>query len=197
MESFFTRYRNLVVLLAILMAQIVGLAVQVRRTSEGRSTIDSKDAAGVRLIRLWAEALVAPPERAIHGSKMAAIGLWQNYIDLRHVREQNQDLQKTIDRLRLEQAALLEDARQGQRLQALLDFQQKYIYTTLAAQAIGSSGSDQSRVFYIDKGSSDGLKPRHGGDYRGRHRGQGARRLSPHRAGAGHQRPDQRRGRDS
>jgi rod shape-determining protein MreC len=78
-------------------------------------------------------------------------------LDLRHVREQNQDLQKTIDRLRLEQASLLEDARQGQRLQALLDFQQKYIYKTLAAQAIGSSGSDQSRVFYLDKGSNDGL----------------------------------------
>ena len=90
---------------------------------------------------------------------MAAIRVWQNYIDLRHVREQNQDLQKTIDRLRLEQASLLEDARQGQRLQALLDFQHRYIYTTMAAQAIGSSGSDQSRVFYLDKGSNSGLKP--------------------------------------
>ena len=49
--------------------------------------------------------------------------------------------------MRLEQAALLEDARQGQRLQSLVDFQQKYIYKTVAAQAIGSSGSDQSRVF--------------------------------------------------
>ena len=85
--------------------------------------------------------------------------MWLNYLNLRHVREQNQDLQKTIGRLQLEQAALLEDARQGQRLQALLDFQQKYIYATLPAQAIGSSGSDQSRVFYLDKGSSDGLKP--------------------------------------
>ena len=75
--------------------------------------------------------------------RLGAESLWQNYLDLRRVREQNQDLQKTIDRLRLEQAALLEDARQGQRLQALLDFQQKYIYKTLAAQAIGSSGSDR------------------------------------------------------
>jgi len=38
-----------------------------------------------------------------------------------------------------------------------VDFQQKYIYKTLAAQAIGSSGSDASRVFYIDKGSAEGL----------------------------------------
>ncbi len=71
--------------------------------------------------------------------------------------QHNEDLQKTVDRLRLEQAALLEDARQGQRLQALMNFQEKYIYKTLAAQIIGSSGSDQSRVFYLDKGSADGL----------------------------------------
>jgi rod shape-determining protein MreC len=157
MESFFTRYRNLVVLLAILLAQIIGLAVQVRRTDNGQSTFDSRDTAGVRLIRLWANAIVAPPEQLIHFSRTGAEGLWENYLDLRGVRQQNQDLQKTLDRLRLEQAALLEDAKQGQRLQALMDFQEKYIFKTVAAQAIGSSGSDSSRVFYIDKGSADGL----------------------------------------
>jgi rod shape-determining protein MreC len=157
MESLFIRYRNLLVLLAILGAQIVGLAVQVRHAGDGRNTLDPKDGSSVRLIRMWANALVSPPERLIQYSKLGTAGMWQNYIDLRHVREQNGDLHKTIDRLRLEQAALLEDARQGQRLQALLGFQQKYIYTTVAAQVIGSSGSDQSRVFYLDKGSVDGL----------------------------------------
>lgn len=158
MESFFTRYRNILVLLAILLAQIVGLAVQVHHASDGRNSLDQHDGASVRLIRMWAEDLVAPPERAIHASKLGIINLWQNYIDLHNVSQQNKDLQKAIDRLRLEQASLLEDARQGQRLQSLLGFQQKYIYTTLPAQAIGSSGSDQSHVFYIDKGSNDGLK---------------------------------------
>jgi len=157
MESFFTRYRNLLVLLAVLLAQIIGLAVQVHRTDSGRNSVDPQDVAGVRLIRLWADAVVTPPERIFHATKLGSVSLWQNYIDLRHVREQNQDLQKTVDRLRLEQASLMEDARQGERLQALLDFQQKYIYKTVAAQAIGSSGNDSSKVFYLDKGSSDGL----------------------------------------
>ena len=159
MESFFVRYRNLVVLLAILMAQIAGLAVQVRRTSNGSNTLDADDPSSVRLIRLWANAIIAPPERMIHWTKLSIVGTWTNYIDLTHVRRQNQDLEKEIGRLRLEQAALLEDARQGQRLQALLGFQQKYIYSTVAAQAYGSSGSDRSHVFYIDKGAHDGLKP--------------------------------------
>jgi rod shape-determining protein MreC len=157
MESFFIRYRNLVVLLAVLLAQVIGLAVQVRHTDAGGNTFDSPDGSGVRLIRLWANALVTPPERIIHAVKLGTESVWQDYLDLRHVREKNQELQGTIDRLRLEQAALLEDARQGQRLQALVEFQEKYIYKTVAAQAVGASGSDQSRVFYLDKGLADGL----------------------------------------
>jgi rod shape-determining protein MreC len=157
MESFFVRYRNVLVLLVLLLAQIIGLAVQVRRSDSGRMNLDPADSSGVRLIRLWANAVVSPAGRAVENSKTGVGGLWQNYIDLRHVRAQNKDLQSTIDRLRLEQAAMLEDARQGQRLQAMLKFQQKYLYTTLPAQVIGASGSDQSRVFYLDKGKTDGL----------------------------------------
>ncbi len=159
MESFFIRYRNLVVLLAILVAQIAGLAMQVRRTTGGSTTLDTNDPSSVRLIRLWANGIIAPPERLIHASKLGVVGVWTDYIDLHKVRRENEDLEKTIGRLRLEQAALLEDAREGQRLEAMLGFEQKYIYTTIAAQAYGSSGSDRSHVFYIDKGAREGLKP--------------------------------------
>lgn len=158
MEPFLVRYRNLLVLLALLLAQIIGLATQVRRSASGRVTYDPADRSGVRLIRLWAQGLVSPPERMVEWSKMGVGGVWQNYLDLRHVRQQNKDLQETVDRLRLEQAALLEDARQGQRLQALLGFQENYLYKTVAAQVIGTSGSEQSRVFYLDKGSDAGLR---------------------------------------
>jgi rod shape-determining protein MreC len=158
MESFYVRYRNLLVLLALLLVQVIGLAVQVRRTDSGRRTLDAADSSGVRLIRLWANAVVSPVELVVENSKTGVFGFWKNYIDLRHVRQQNQDLQDTVDRLRLEQAALLEDARQGQRLQTMLAFQQKYLYTTLPAQIIGTSGSNQSQDFTIDKGNDRGLK---------------------------------------
>ncbi len=157
MESFLVRYRNHLVLLTILAAQLIGLGVQVRRSRAGRNSLDPSDSAGVRLIRFWAESVVSPPERLIHGVRSGAENLWMGYLDLHRVRQQNRELEQTIGRLRLEQAALLEDARQGQRLQALLGFQQRYIYSTVAAQVFGASGSDQSRVFYIDKGSDNGL----------------------------------------
>ena len=152
MESFAVRYRNLLVLLALLVAQILGLAMQVRRVNTGQG-----DGQEVRLIRLWANGIVSPPEKILHNTGSGISWIWNNYFYLRHVREQNADLQKTIDRLRLEQAALLEDAKQGQRLQALLNFQQKYIYKTLPAEVIGTSGTEQSRVFTINKGKKDGI----------------------------------------
>ena len=151
MESFFVRYRNYVVLFAMLAAQVVGLAVQVRRTEPG-------DATGVRLIRVWANAFVSPPERMFHSVKLGIVGVWDNYFYLRHAREENKQLVQTVDRLRLEQAALLEDAKEGQRLEAMLGFQEKYLYSTITAQVYGSSGTDLSKVFYIDKGSADKLQ---------------------------------------
>ncbi len=39
MESFLVRYRNLLVLLALLVAQILGLAMQVRRSTLGKREI--------------------------------------------------------------------------------------------------------------------------------------------------------------
>src|ERR1700740_3395879 len=105
MESFFVRYRNLLVLLVLLLAQSSGLAMQVKRTAGGNTVFDSGDGSGVRLIRLWANWVVSPPERALQSSKTGAGSIWSNYFDLLHVRQENKDLQATVDRLRLEQAA--------------------------------------------------------------------------------------------
>jgi rod shape-determining protein MreC len=154
MESFFSRYRNALVLIAVLVTQVIGLAVQVRRPDP-----NAADKGGVRVIRSWVVGIVSPPERLFHATGHGLRSLWMNYVDLIHVRRQNQDLKSQLDRLRLEEDSLAEDARQGQRLQVLLGFQEKYIYKTVAAQVIGTSGTEQSRVLLIDKGASAGLKP--------------------------------------
>jgi rod shape-determining protein MreC len=149
-----SRYRNILVLVAVVVGQMIGLAIQVRKPNP-----NGGDQASVRLIRYWAIGLMSPLERILHGGGSGVRGMWSDYLDLRHVREQNQQLKEQVSRLQLEQAGLLEDARQGQRLQALLAFKENYIYSTVPAQVIGTSGSDQSRILYIDKGAKDGLKP--------------------------------------
>jgi rod shape-determining protein MreC len=102
---------------------------------------------------------VTPFERVAHAIGSGVRYGWQGYIDLRHVRQQNQDLQQQLTRMRIEQASIAEDALQGRRLQALLAFKEQYVGSTVAAQIIGESGSDTSHVLTIDKGWRDGLRP--------------------------------------
>ncbi len=145
----FKRHASLSVLVAVLFVQVVALAVQVKRPNEGGT---------ISLIRLWGINLVTPVEHAMVDLQGWVRGTWRNYFYLRDVRRENERLQDEIVHLRLDQARMAEDAGEAQRLQALLKFKQQFISETAAAQVIGSSGSEQSRIIYIDKGSNDGLK---------------------------------------
>jgi rod shape-determining protein MreC len=149
MESVLGRYKNLIVLACVLVVQVLGLAVQVKRTTDTESS---------RLIRIWAVNMVTPFEKVLHWMHAGSGNLWHNYFYLRGVRAENRELKAEIERLRLDQVRLHEDAAQARRLQALLAFKEQFISQTLPAQVIGSGGSEQSRILYIDKGQKDGLK---------------------------------------
>jgi rod shape-determining protein MreC len=159
MESFFSRFKNSLVLIAIVLAQVIALAMQVQRPASGFNAGEAPDGHKVTLLRRWIGAAVTPLERVSHGTSLKVRSVWSDYIDLRHTRQQNEALRNDVARLREEQAAFAEDAAQGRRLQALLAFKEKYITATVAAQVIGTSGSDRSRMLTLDKGSLDGLKP--------------------------------------
>lgn len=150
MESVLGRYKNLIVLVCVLFAQVLGLAVQVKRTTDTESS---------RLIRIWAVDSVTPFEKILNWMHTSSWNVWHNYVYLRGVRAENRGLKAEVERLRIEQVRLNEDAAQARRLQALFAFKEQFISQTKAAQVIGASGSEQSRVIYIDKGESDGLKP--------------------------------------
>jgi rod shape-determining protein MreC len=144
------RYRNLIVLVGVLFAQVLGLAVQVRRTTDNEPT---------RLIRIWAVGMVSPLEKALVWTQTSTGNIWHNYFYLRGVRAENRNLKAQIEQMRLDQVRMSQDAGQARRLQALLAFKEQFISQTMAAQVIGSSGSEQSRSVYIDKGEPDGMKP--------------------------------------
>jgi rod shape-determining protein MreC len=147
--NLFSRHKNTVVLAAVLLAQLLALAVQVKRqTAEGP----------VRMIRLVAVSTLAPLERLFIYSGEGVRGVWSNYIDLRSVRRENMRLKSDFERMQLERAREQEDARQAKRIQALLGFKEQWIDTTVAAQVIGTSGTESSRVLYLDKGTNDGIR---------------------------------------
>ncbi len=150
MENIIGRHRNLTVLAVVLFAQILGLAVQVKKgTDRGTS----------RLIRIWTVAAITPLEKAVVYTNRSLSHAWHNYFYLRTVSSQNQQLRDQIERMRLEQVRMAEDAGQARRLQVLLGFKEQFISETMAAQVISTTGSEFSRGVYIDKGSRDGIKP--------------------------------------
>jgi rod shape-determining protein MreC len=154
MESFFSRYKNVLVLVGVLFVQVIILASNVERdnpraASHGRTS----------LVRVWTMNTISPLERGLVSTGHFFRDTWRNYIDLHDVRRQNHQLQSEVDRLRLEQARWKEDISESQRLKSLLDFKERFVGRTVAAQVIGTSGSEQSRVVTIDKGAQAGLKP--------------------------------------
>lgn len=149
MESVLGRHRNLIIFLGVLFLQALGLAVQVKRGGP-----DEQD---TRLIRVWAVDAITPLERALVRVQNGAGDLWQSYFLLRGVRSENRRLNEQIEQMRLDRVRLSEDAEQAHRLQQLLAFKEQVIAKTVAAQVIGSSGSDLSKSIYIDKGSDDGV----------------------------------------
>ncbi len=169
MESFFVRFKNPLVLIAIVLLQVIALAMQVQRPAKdadapaGARANEREGAApdgrNVSLLRRWTVTAITPLEAAAQSSTSRVRGAWDDYVNLRHARQQNAALQDEVARLREEEASFAEDAAQGRRLQRLLAFREKYALTNVAAQVIGTSGSERSHVLYLDKGSDDGLKP--------------------------------------
>ncbi len=148
--NLFSRHKNTVVLATVLLAQLLALAVQVKRqTAEGP----------VRLIRFAAVNTIAPFERFLIYTGESVRGVWSNYLYLRDVRREDQSLRAEVGQMQLEHAREQEELRQAHRLQALLGFKEKWIDTTVAAQVIGTSGMETSRLLYLDKGAKDGIRP--------------------------------------
>lgn len=152
MDTFMGRYRNVSILAAAVFLQLIGLAYQVKKQT-GKDSEESS-----RLIRVWMISAISPLEKGIVRLQTGAGNLWHNYVYLRGVRQENRDLQEKLQKMQLEQVRLQQDATQARRLQSLLGFKEQFIDQTVAAQVIGSSGSEQSRVVYLDKGSKDGIK---------------------------------------
>ncbi len=142
-----SRHRSLTLLLFMLAAQVLLLAVQI------------KSPAQVRLIRVWAVEIVAPLGRAATWSTDGIGGGWSHYVALRHLRQDNEELQSEVDKLKLRNTELEGRAAEADRLATLLAFREEHAeVSTLAARVIGGSPDSGSHIVFISRGSRDGLR---------------------------------------
>lgn len=145
MESLVSRYRNIVVLLVVICAQIVLLAWQVRNDAD------------VPMVRLWAVSAVAPVASTIESVRNGATGIFSNYFDLKNAREQSRQLRTEVDRLRLENQFLKNELASAQRAEALAGFQTHSPSKMIGARVIGATPGEATKSVLIDRGAASGV----------------------------------------
>src|SRR5665213_2925831 len=145
MESLFSRYRNITVLLLVICGQIVLLAWQIRSDSD------------VPMVRVWAVTAVTPAASAIEILRNATTGFFSNYFDLRNTREQSRQLQTEVNRLRLENQFLKNDLSSAQRAETLAGFQARTPSKMIGARVIGATPGVGTTSVLIDRGTSSGV----------------------------------------
>jgi rod shape-determining protein MreC len=145
MDFLLGRYRNLLILLAAILAQLVLLAYQVKTQQD------------VRLIRVWAVTAVTPLARVLEGLRGSGSTFIREYLMLAGAQGENRYLRSELDRLKMENQFLRTELATAQRAEALAAFQKRTQSKTLAARVIGTSTGTNSKVVFIDRGSTSGV----------------------------------------
>jgi len=146
-DTIISRHRPLSLLAALILAQVLLLAFQIKRENN------------VRLVRYWTVQTFTPVERAGTWSFSRIGGLWSGYIGLRNARTENARLQKELDDLRMRNRELESQAAEGQRLASLLNFRNAHPEASmLAAEVIGASADPTSHTLFINRGERDHVR---------------------------------------
>jgi rod shape-determining protein MreC len=146
-DTIISRHRPLSLLAALILAQVLLLAFQIKRENN------------VRLVRYWTVQTFTPVERAGTWSFSRIGGLWSGYIGLRNARTENARLQKELDDLRMRNRELESQAAEGQRLANLLNFRTAHPEASmLAAEVIGASADPTSHTLFINRGERDHVR---------------------------------------
>jgi rod shape-determining protein MreC len=102
--------------------------------------------------------LTAPLQHFFSKTIESVEGMWLKYFALLNVREENEELKREIDLLRMEAARYREMAAASKKLQDLLQFKDKIPWPVTEAQVIGRDPSGWFESVIIDKGKGSGLK---------------------------------------
>jgi rod shape-determining protein MreC len=145
--EFLNRYRNLSVLVAAILAQLVLLAYQVKTHGD------------VRLIRVWAVGAVTPMARVIETGRSGVSHFFSDYFVLLNVREENKRMKSELDRIKMDNQYLRTELSTADRARSLAIFQTRSPSKTVAAHIIGNDTAVGAREVLIDRGSSSGIAP--------------------------------------
>jgi rod shape-determining protein MreC len=143
--AFVSRHRSFFALVAVVVAQLLLLSLQITRNNH------------VRLIRYWAVEAFDPLQRSLGGLMNASSSAYRTYTHLWHAEQENQELRTQLVAAQAQIQQMSERAGEAQRLRTLLDCKNQLTFQTVAAEVIASSPGENSNAIFLDKGSDSGL----------------------------------------
>ncbi|HXY25788.1 MAG TPA: rod shape-determining protein MreC [Candidatus Acidoferrum sp.] len=142
-----SRHKSLVLLAGVILLQVLLLAVQIKRDSQGR------------LIRVWTVGAVSPFERAGSYGFGWFRDVWRHYFALRNTTIDNEQLRRENEALKLQIAQLQGKAAEADRLAVLLNFRKNHgDVPMVGARVIGTSAGSASQTIQLDRGERDGIR---------------------------------------
>lgn len=101
--------------------------------------------------------IVRPFQQIGAGFQGHLSAIWQNYINLVGIKQENKALKKEIKQLIAERSSLLNAENENRRLKKLLNLQAQHEFSSLVAAIIGEDSVGWYRTFFLDRGSNDGV----------------------------------------
>ena len=142
-----SRHKSLALLGGVLLAQVLLLAVQIKRDSRGR------------LIRVWVVTAASPFERVGAWGVGKVRGVWTHYFALQSATRENDTLRTENNSLKLTIAQLQTRAAEADRLAVLLKFKESHENVPMVgARVIAASAGTASQTIEIDRGERDGIR---------------------------------------
>ncbi len=112
---------------------------------------------GLSLLQRIVLSALSPFQRATAGAYSGVSGVWRGYLDLRHVREENDQLRTAVRDLQLKLHATQARAREAARLRQILDLRPLLPGEPLVAQVIARDGLPWFRTLTLNKGAEQGV----------------------------------------
>jgi rod shape-determining protein MreC len=141
-----SRHKSLVLLTGVILLQVLLLAVQIKRDSQGR------------LIRVWTVGAFSPFERAgAHGVGNIR-GFWNHYFALQNTSRENERLREENGQLKLQIIQLQSKAAEADRLATLLDFRKSHQNVPMIGARVIGTSTNSSQTIYLDRGERDGIR---------------------------------------
>jgi rod shape-determining protein MreC len=142
-----SRHKSIFLLGGMVLLQVLFLAFQVKRDSQGR------------LIRVWTVSAMSPFERAGSYGIGSVRGTWGHYFALQNTSRDNEQLRHENEALKLQVTQLESRVAETARLERLLNFRSSHQQVPmLGARVIGASADSATRTIYLDRGEHDGIQ---------------------------------------